>query len=85
MTTHRRVGLSIKPLDANVASHLIRSALGGTEYGIEHTRISHLLTLPGDIVRMFRDDITITVVYFDPDYIHRVSATESSSAAKRLA
>lgn len=68
-----RLGLSIKPLDANVASHLIRNALGGTEYGIEHTKISHLLTLPAEIVRMFRDDITVTVIYFDPEYIRRVA------------
>lgn len=78
--TDRRVGLSIKPLDANVASHLIRNALGGTEYGIEHTKISHLLTLPAEIVRMFRDDITVTVIYFDADYLRSVSPSAHPAA-----
>lgn len=72
-----RTGMSIKPLDANVASHLIRNALGGSEYGIEHTKISHLLTLPPEIVRMFRDDITVTVVYFDSEFLRRQTADEA--------
>lgn len=58
-----------KPLDRNAATHLIRNALGGTDYGIDHARLSQLLTLPDDVVRVFRDDISITVVYFDPDFL----------------
>lgn len=69
MSPFTRAGLSITPLDANVASHLIRNALGGTEYGVEHTKISHLLTLPQEIVRMFRDDITVSVVYLDQEFM----------------
>lgn len=69
-----RAGLSITPLDGNVASHLIRNALGGTEYGVEHTKISHLLTLPQEIVRMFRDDITVSVVYFDQEFMRNGAA-----------
>lgn len=69
-----RAGLAMKPLDKNAATHLIRNALGGTEYGIEHTKISHLLSLPQDIVRLFRDDITVTVIYFDSDYLRNCPA-----------
>lgn len=64
-----RAGLSKKPLDKNAATHLIRNALGGTDYGIDHSKISHLLSLPQDIVRLFRDDITVTVVYFDQEFL----------------
>uniref|UniRef100_A0A0A9WX38 [Pyruvate dehydrogenase [acetyl-transferring]]-phosphatase 1, mitochondrial n=3 Tax=Lygus hesperus TaxID=30085 RepID=A0A0A9WX38_LYGHE len=66
----RREGLNKVPIDRNAATHLIRNALGGSEYGgVEHSRISQLLSLPQDVVRLFRDDITITVVYFDSEYI----------------
>lgn len=66
---YRKAGLSKKPMDKNVATHLIRNALGGTEYGIEHSKLSHMLSLPQDIVRLFRDDITVTVVYFDAEFL----------------
>ncbi|XP_037085453.1 pyruvate dehydrogenase [acetyl-transferring]-phosphatase 1, mitochondrial-like isoform X2 [Pollicipes pollicipes] len=63
----RRRGIGTKPQDANAATHLLRHALSGTESGLNHGRISQLLTLPDELVRLFRDDITITVVMFDPD------------------
>lgn len=66
--------MSMKPHDKNAATHLIRNALGGTEYGIEHSKISHILSLPQDIVRLFRDDITLTVIYFDQDYLRNCPA-----------
>ncbi|GAB0100908.1 pyruvate dehydrogenase [Sergentomyia squamirostris] len=69
MLAHRRTGIPKKPTDKNSATHLIRNALGGTDYGIEHSKISHILSLPPDVVRLFRDDITVTVIYFDPDYL----------------
>lgn len=69
MLLHRKEGLKSKPQDRNAATHLIRHALGGTEYGIDHGKLSQLLSLPEDVVRVFRDDITITVVYFDSEYI----------------
>ncbi|CAD7090820.1 unnamed protein product [Hermetia illucens] len=67
----RKAGRKKKPLDKNAATHLIRNALGGTEYGIEHSKLSHLLSLPQDVVRLFRDDITITVVYFNQEYLKK--------------
>ncbi|KAK3914104.1 [Pyruvate dehydrogenase [acetyl-transferring]]-phosphatase 1, mitochondrial [Frankliniella fusca] len=65
----RKEALKLKPIDKNAATHLIRNALGGSEYGLSHGKLSQLLSLPQSIVRLFRDDITITVVYFDSDYL----------------
>ncbi|KAL1517366.1 hypothetical protein ABEB36_001136 [Hypothenemus hampei] len=70
----RKEGLKIKPKDSNAATHLIRNALGGTEFGIDHGKISQLLTLPEDVVRVFRDDITVTVVYFDTEFLRHCPA-----------
>ncbi|XP_043244428.1 pyruvate dehydrogenase [acetyl-transferring]-phosphatase 1, mitochondrial-like isoform X1 [Amphibalanus amphitrite] len=67
MLEARRKGIGTKPQDANAATHVLRHALSGTEYGLNHGRISQLLTLPEEVVRLFRDDITITVVMFNPD------------------
>ncbi len=44
------------------ATHLIRNALGN-----DHIQLSNYLR--ADAPRSIRDDITITVVYFDTDYI----------------
>ena len=68
--------------------HLAPSALGGTAYGVDHNRLSQMLTIPQvlllllllllllvmhslfqDMVRMFRDDITITVIFFEDEYL----------------
>ena len=46
-----------------------RHALGGSSYGVDHTKLSQMLSLPQDMVRNFRDDITITVVFFDTEYL----------------
>ncbi|KOC61480.1 [Pyruvate dehydrogenase [acetyl-transferring]]-phosphatase 1, mitochondrial [Habropoda laboriosa] len=69
MLLQRKEGLKKKPLDCNAATHLLRNALGGTEYGIDHAKLSQLLTLPKEVVRIFRDDITITVVYMDSEFL----------------
>lgn len=65
----RQQGASLKPLDSNAATHLLRHALGGTEYGLQHAKTAQLLSLPQEVVRLFRDDITVTVVYLDCDYL----------------
>ncbi|XP_033490044.1 pyruvate dehydrogenase [acetyl-transferring]-phosphatase 2, mitochondrial [Epinephelus lanceolatus] len=55
-------------LDTNSATHLIRHALGTGEYGeLCQERLSSLLALPEDLARMYRDDITATVVYLNSD------------------
>lgn len=69
MLLQRKEGLKMKPTDRNAATHLLRNALGGTEYGIDHVKLSQLLSIPQELVRGFRDDITITVVYFDSEYL----------------
>lgn len=69
MLLQRKEGLKMKPTDRNAATHLLRNALGGTEYGIDHVKLSQLLSLPQELVRGFRDDITVTVVYFDSEYL----------------
>lgn len=69
MLLQRKEGLKKKPLDENAATHLLRNALGGTEYGIDHAKLEQFLTLPSQVVRVFRDDITITVVYMDSEFL----------------
>ena len=67
----RQAAMRLKPSDTNAATHLIRNALGGTAYGVDHGRLSQMLSLPADMVRMFRDDITIQVVFFNDEYLRR--------------
>ncbi|XP_077982982.1 pyruvate dehydrogenase [acetyl-transferring]-phosphatase 1, mitochondrial-like [Glandiceps talaboti] len=63
----RQVGLASQPIDENVATHLVRHALGDSEHGISHTQISELLSLPDNIVRAHRDDISVYVIFFDAE------------------
>ncbi|KAM7350546.1 pyruvate dehydrogenase [acetyl-transferring]-phosphatase 1-like protein, mitochondrial [Cochliomyia hominivorax] len=74
----RKAGRTRKPSDQNSATHLIRHALGGTEYGVEHSKIAYYLSLPQDVVRLYRDDITITVIYFNTDRINDLINQSSS-------
>ncbi|XP_020508558.2 pyruvate dehydrogenase [acetyl-transferring]-phosphatase 2, mitochondrial [Labrus bergylta] len=61
----RRARASPAP-DTNAATHLIRRALGTGEYGeLCHERLASMLALPEDLARMYRDDITATVVYLN--------------------
>ncbi|XP_075998558.1 pyruvate dehydrogenase [acetyl-transferring]-phosphatase 2, mitochondrial [Genypterus blacodes] len=56
-------------LDTNSATHLIRHALGTGEYGdLCQERLASMLALPEDLARMYRDDITATVVYLNSGY-----------------
>uniref|UniRef100_A0ABM5EUH4 Pyruvate dehydrogenase [acetyl-transferring]-phosphatase 2, mitochondrial n=1 Tax=Pogona vitticeps TaxID=103695 RepID=A0ABM5EUH4_9SAUR len=66
----QRKAKHIYSYDQNVATHLIRHAIGNNEYGvIDPERLMAMLTLPEDLARMYRDDITVTVVYFNSDVI----------------
>ena len=67
----RQNAMRSKPKDTNAATHLLRNALGGTAYGVDHLRLSQSLSLPKDMVRMFRDDITIQVVFFNEEYLRK--------------
>lgn len=54
--------------DPNAATHLIRHALGTGDYGeLCQERLAAMLALPDDLARMYRDDITATVVYLNSD------------------
>ncbi|KAH8238317.1 hypothetical protein KR032_003645 [Drosophila birchii] len=75
----RKAGLTRKPVDQNAATHLIRNALGATDYGIEHSKISYYLSLPKDVVRLYRDDITITVIYFNSEHIAKLQQGETGA------
>ncbi|NXA35039.1 PDP2 phosphatase, partial [Eudromia elegans] len=57
-------------LDQNIATHLIRHAVGSNEYGeVDQEKLAAMLALPEDLARMYRDDITVTVVYFNSETI----------------
>ncbi|BEJ13409.1 hypothetical protein CspHIS471_0305830 [Cutaneotrichosporon sp. HIS471] len=47
--------------DANAATHLIRNALGGGDRKLR----GELLSLNGKVARYFRDDMTVTVIFFE--------------------
>ncbi|KAM5138467.1 pyruvate dehydrogenase [acetyl-transferring]-phosphatase 2, mitochondrial [Mantella aurantiaca] len=52
--------------DRNVATHLIRHAVGTNEDGeVDQERLAAVLSMPEDLSRMYRDDITVTVIFFN--------------------
>lgn len=55
--------------DQNAATHLLRHALGDDGYGaVAPNRLAKMLSLPPDLARRYRDDITITVILLnEPD------------------
>ncbi|KAJ0065690.1 hypothetical protein NL108_016235 [Boleophthalmus pectinirostris] len=55
--------------DHNAATHLLRHALGDDGYGaVAPNRLAKMLSLPPDLARRYRDDITITVILLnEPD------------------
>lgn len=57
--------LSMKE-DQNAATHLLRHTLGDDGYGgVEPKRLAKMLSLPADLARRYRDDITITVIHLN--------------------
>ncbi len=60
--TKRRVSILHQPVDHNSATHLIRYGLGN-----DHFQLSNYLL--AESPRSIRDDITITIVYFDTEHI----------------
>jgi pyruvate dehydrogenase phosphatase len=46
--------------DKNVATHLVRNALGGSN----DEQVCSLLTLPAPFARRYRDDLTVQVIFF---------------------
>lgn len=58
--------------DENVATHIIRNALGGGDTN----RLYGLLSLPYPMSRSYRDDISVTVVFFGEDGKRRPQTQE---------
>lgn len=58
----RHKGAVLQPIveDENVATHLIRNALGGAD----REQVSMLLSIPSPQSRNYRDDLTATVIFF---------------------
>ena len=69
MLDQRQEGLRLKPTDTNAATHLIRHCVGASDTGLDHGTLAHSLTLAPEVRRYFRDDITIHVIFFDPEYL----------------
>uniref|UniRef100_A0A8C6RLA4 [Pyruvate dehydrogenase [acetyl-transferring]]-phosphatase 2, mitochondrial n=1 Tax=Nannospalax galili TaxID=1026970 RepID=A0A8C6RLA4_NANGA len=66
----QRKASGLHAADQNAATHLIRHAIGSNEYGeMEPERLAAMLTLPEDVARMYRDDITVTVAFFNSNSI----------------
>ncbi|XP_038628763.1 pyruvate dehydrogenase [acetyl-transferring]-phosphatase 2, mitochondrial [Tachyglossus aculeatus] len=66
----RRKAGPLPPRDQNAATHLIRHALGSNGSGdTDRERLVAMLTLPEDLARMYRDDVTVTVVYFNSETV----------------
>ncbi|KAL1259544.1 hypothetical protein QQF64_010121 [Cirrhinus molitorella] len=66
----RKARISSTFEDQNAATHLIRHAVGNNEFGlVDHERLSKMLSLPEELARMYRDDITIIIVQFNPHVI----------------
>ncbi|XP_041835913.1 pyruvate dehydrogenase [acetyl-transferring]-phosphatase 1, mitochondrial-like [Melanotaenia boesemani] len=52
--------------DQNAATHLLRHALGDDGYGaVDQNRLTKMLSLPAELARRYRDDITITVIHLN--------------------
>ena len=64
----RRSARATRPSDLNAATHLIRHALGTSDRGqLCPERLAAMLALPEELARMYRDDVTATVVYLNSD------------------
>ncbi|CAE6486169.1 unnamed protein product [Rhizoctonia solani] len=50
-------------VDENVGTHLIRNAFGGAD----KEKLSQLLSIPAPYSRRYRDDVTVTVVWWEPN------------------
>ncbi|XP_051952784.1 pyruvate dehydrogenase [acetyl-transferring]-phosphatase 2, mitochondrial-like [Xyrauchen texanus] len=65
----RRRARGTPALDLNATTHLIRHALGTDEYGdLDQEGLATMLALPSDLARMYHDDITVTVIYFNQNF-----------------
>lgn len=59
--------------DDNLSSHLIRNALGGGD-----KQVQEMVSIPAPLSRRFRDDITVTVVWWEHGKPNSVKTTTLS-------
>ena len=51
---------------------LVRHTVGRDDWGgVDPQRLARSLSLPEDLTRVYRDDITVTVIYLDPNGFNR--------------
>ena len=77
----RHQAIKNQPIDQNSATDLIRHALAYTSKGqFDSKLLSDVLTYPNP--RSIRDDITITIVFFNQDYIEQYDLKQKSLSSK---
>uniref|UniRef100_A0A914WC94 PPM-type phosphatase domain-containing protein n=1 Tax=Plectus sambesii TaxID=2011161 RepID=A0A914WC94_9BILA len=80
---NRKAGVAKRPIDENCATHLIRHAIGGTTgtggTEMQYRRLVESLQLPPGVARDVRDDMTITVIFFDQNYLSDVGDKDDTS------
>jgi pyruvate dehydrogenase phosphatase len=65
--------------DENVATHIIRNALGGAD----QEQVSMLISIPAPLSRRYRDDLTVTVVFFGDLEAHENGSIKVNKAATK--
>ncbi|KAG5455441.1 MAG: phosphatase 2C-like domain-containing protein [Olpidium bornovanus] len=65
-------------VDDNAATHLIRNALGGADTDT----LAQVLSIPAPHSRRFRDDITVTVVFFEEASKSKLGAVTGTAVRK---
>ncbi|XP_055354462.1 pyruvate dehydrogenase [acetyl-transferring]-phosphatase 2, mitochondrial-like [Paramacrobiotus metropolitanus] len=78
----RMIAQSKKPDDANVATHVIRHALGRSETGLDMNKLSRTLSASVEEARYQRDDMTVQIAFFDKDYLRLFSPMETGNRSK---
>ena len=53
-------------VDENIAQHLVRNAFGGADT----QKLRRLLSIPAPLSRRYRDDVTVTVVWWEGEGAH---------------
>ncbi|XP_028667825.2 pyruvate dehydrogenase [acetyl-transferring]-phosphatase 1, mitochondrial [Erpetoichthys calabaricus] len=70
LLTERKARASSGLEDNNSATQLIRHAIGSDEFGtVEYSRLLKMLSLPQELARMYRDDMTITIIQLNSHII----------------
>uniref|UniRef100_UPI0035902386 pyruvate dehydrogenase [acetyl-transferring]-phosphatase 1, mitochondrial-like isoform X1 n=1 Tax=Myxine glutinosa TaxID=7769 RepID=UPI0035902386 len=72
LKARREAGQNPTGGDRNSATMLVRHTVGRDDWGgVDPQRLARSLSLPEDLTRVYRDDITVTVIYLDPSGFNR--------------